>query len=476
MTQTPSPWANPHRGGPSGERTPAYDQSAYDQPAYDHTGSFERPAPQRAHPDSWQTQQLPTHSAPSGTGSPYAAPPPHNPAPTPWNGIQHPPGAFGTPAQPVAAPQPVPTRAPRERPSGGGRTILVATVTALIVGGLAGFGGAQLADNPTSPVARPATGASTSAPPPIPPATGPMDSAAVAERLLVSTVTISYRAGNSGGTGSGFVLDNDGHIITNNHVVEGAAQGGQVMVEFADGSEVPATIVGRSPSYDLAVIRVAGGASLTPTALGDSDAVKPGQPVLAVGAPLGLGGTVTSGIISAVDRPLGVGDDSNPDAEAAITYINGIQTDAPINPGNSGGPLADGAGNVIGVNSAILTLGGASNSGRGGNIGLGFAIPINQTKVIATEIIRDGHATYPVIGASVGRSGNGVLINEILPGGPADAAGLRNNDVVTAVGGREVDTPTDMIVRIRSHRPGDQVTLDVVGRGPVTVTLGSKVG
>ncbi len=301
------------------------------------------------------------------------------------------------------------------------------------------------------------------------------DTVEVAERLLESTVTIAYRSDTTGGTGSGFVIDAEGHIITNNHVIAGAADGGaQLMVEFADGQRVEAQIVGRSPSYDLAVIRVDRHQG-KPVELGDSAAVRPGQGVLAVGAPLGLGGSITAGIVSAVDRPFGVGDDATSD-DTVRTYINGIQTDASINPGNSGGPLADSAGRVVGVNSAILTLGGGAPGNRGGNIGLGFAIPINQAKIIAEEILRDGQATYPVIGAAVAPNSEGVRLSDVTPGGPAALAGLRSGDVVVAVGEKPVDTPTDLIVRVRSHRPGDRIDLIIRDRGPVTVTLDGKVG
>lgn len=405
------------------------------------------------------------------TGQPTASPA-YDPA---GAALQHPPGAFGASGPswgqpPELRPVSPPVRPQQRRPGGLVPAIVAASVVALLVGGAAGYGGARLAGESTGVAAPPVANA------PAEPS-APLDAVAVADRLLGSTVTIAYRSGTTGGTGSGFVLDAAGHIVTNNHVIEGAASGGaQLMVEFADGRRVPASIVGRSPSYDLAVIKVDPADSLAPIRLGDSDKVKPGQSVLAVGAPLGLGGTVTAGIVSAVDRPLGVGDDSDADEEAAVTYINGIQTDAPINPGNSGGPLADANGYVIGVNSAILTLGGSTTAGRGGNIGLGFAIPINQAEVISAELIRDGQATYPVIGATVGPNAEGVRVSAVTADGPADAAGLRVGDVITRVAGRPVDSPTDLIVRIRSQRPGEQVALDVRGRGSFSITLGSKVG
>lgn len=422
-------------------------------------------------PDRWATSQSPTGGASS---NPFAAPvdtrtpqPPGAPS-VPGNvtpgaygtWLEHPPTAFAPPGQPSPGPlSTTPARSSRLWPA-----VIAAIVTSLLVGGMAGFGAARLA----AEVSEPATQA-------VVPPTGP-DTVEVAGRLLTSTVTIAYRSNTTGGTGSGFVIDTDGHIITNNHVIDGAADGAaQLMVEFTDGERVEATIVGRSPSYDLAVIRVRPTQELTPVALGQSAQVRPGQGVMAVGAPLGLGGSITAGIVSAVNRPFGVGDDATSD-DAVRTYINGIQTDAPINPGNSGGPLADSQGRVIGVNSAILTLGGTATGNSGGNIGLGFAIPIDQARTIAQEIIRDGHATYPVIGAAVAPNSEGVRLTDVTPGGPADDAGIRSGDVVTAVGGKRVDNPTDLIVRIRTHRPGDRVELTIRGRGPVTVTLDAKVG
>ena len=311
---------------------------------------------------------------------------------------------------------------------------------------------------------------------PIPPTRGSADAVAIAERILPSTVTITVTVGSQGELGSGFVLDHRGRIMTNNHVVADAAHGGSIMVSFSDGHRSRAEILGRSPSYDLAVIQVADHRDLHPADLGDSDATKVGEAAIAIGSPLGLGGTVTEGIVSAVNRPVAVGDSNSTSGQA---YLNAIQTDAPINHGNSGGPLVNGAGEVIGVNSAILT--GSSGQQESGNIGIGFAIPINQAQQIGELLVRDGHATYPVINATVTGNGSdtGVRLATVTPGGAADRAGLRTDDVVTAVDGHPVRETEDLIVAIRNHRPGDVVTLEFERNGnshSAEVRLRSKRG
>ena len=222
--------------------------------------------------------------------------------------------------------------------------------------------------------------------------------AAVADELLPSTVQITaeYEGEANGATGSGFVLDDEGHVVTNNHVVEQAAEDdGPIQIVDQDGNRYDAEIVGRSPVYDLAVL-FSDEADLKPAALGESLALRVGDSVVAIGSPLGLSSTVTAGIVSAMDRPVTTGDSSS-----ESSYINAVQTDAAINPGNSGGPLVNLAGQVVGVNSAIATTGGGITGSESGNIGVGFAIPIEQVKVTADQILRTGEASYPIIGASV---------------------------------------------------------------------------
>ena len=359
-----------------------------------------------------------------------------------------------------------PVRAPRL-----GLVVGVAALTALLIGGGAGYGGAQLAGAGTAPVSTTTPTAAPSSPPAPVPAGKSVSMVEVARRLLPSTVMIEV----GGRTGSGFVLDRSGHVMTNNHVVAGAAPGEAIRVVFSDGRRSAATLVGRSPSYDLAVIRVAQDKSLQAVQTGDSDRAQVGEPVVAVGSPLGLPGTVTQGIVSAVNRPLMVDESSSADTPSA--YIDGIQTDAPINPGNSGGPLVDASARVIGVNSAILTMG--SGRSQTGNIGLGFAIPIKQARVIASLLIKDGHATYPVIGAGVRDASGAVQLTAVDEGGPAHRAGLRVGDLVTQIDGSPVRRSEELIVSVRTRRPGDTVTLSYARgsqRQAARVTLGGREG
>nr|WP_231747671.1 trypsin-like peptidase domain-containing protein [Auraticoccus cholistanensis] len=447
-------------------------------------------------PDDWAAPL----SAPTGAPAtgPGPGPSPHTPGPdtsappffTRPPGEQRPAPAAAPawqgapPAGPWGRPAPAPRRA-EEAPAGRRRGVVaVAALTALLVGGAAGVGGAvvgeQLLAGPAPSTAPQAPRPQPSQPAPSPgqvPSSRPTQPAVgVAAAVLPSTVTIE----SSSSTGSGFVIGDDGTIMTNNHVVAeaaGAGGSGQVKVIFDDGTRVQATIVGRSPSYDLAVIRVQEG-PVVPVQIGSSEDAAIGQPAVAVGSPLGLGGTVTEGIISALDRPVVVG--GGADAQGASAYINAIQTDAPINPGNSGGPLVDAEGRVIGVNSAILSLGDDGRS-QGGNIGVGFAIPIDQAMQIGQLLIEDGQASYPVIGANVRTQpdDSGVLLSDVNPGGPAERAGLRAGDVVQAIDGRRVWETVELIVAIRTHRPGDTVTLTVLRDGrtqDVAVELDGQVG
>ena len=355
------------------------------------------------------------------------------------------------------------------RRSGTGAVVAIAVVVGLIAGLVGGYAGYQVAarraaSNLLSPgTVLPQSSASLS-----PPAGNSI--AAVAAAVLPVVVQIEERSATGGGTGSGFVIRQDGYILTNNHVVAGAVDGGSLTVRFQDGTTKTASIVGRDVSYDLAVVKV-DAAGLPTATLGNSSNVVVGDTAIAIGSPLGLEGTVTSGIISALNRPVTAG------GSGESSFINAIQTDAAINPGNSGGPLVDGRGRVVGVNSAIAAV-SANTAGQTGSIGLGFAVPINQAKRVAEEIISTGKSTHPIIGVSIDvrYSGPGAQIKSVTAGGPADKAGLKAGDIIVSINGRSVADSTELVVAIRSYAPGDTVTIGVKdgsGTRDVRVTLGS---
>ena len=368
-----------------------------------------------------------------------------------------------------------PAPAPQRGPRLPGWVWPVVAATALVVGLL---GGAMSGALVSGTLDRAGSEAAVfegreAAPAPLDPENGSV--AAVADALLPSTVQVVTRGGSAGqGTGSGFVVDRRGHVITNNHVVSGAAESGRIQVIDHAGRRHSARIVGRSATYDIAVLDVDGVEGLEPAALGSSRSMNVGETVVAIGSPLGLSSTVTSGIISALDRPVTTGDADE------SSYINAVQTDAAINPGNSGGPLVNLRGEVVGVNSAIATMGGFV--GNGGNIGVGFAIPMEQVKVTAAQIVRTGEAKYPVIGAEVrtgGGGSGGAEIAAVGSGTPAQRAGLREGDVVVEVDGKPVGDGIGLIVAIRSHQPGETIELTVRRDGDqrsVDITLDAKVG
>lgn len=275
--------------------------------------------------------------------------------------------------------------------------------------------------------------------------------AAIAQTVLPAVVSLEV-TGDVSASGSGFVIDSSGYILTNNHVIAPAANGGEVKVYFQDGTSYDGKIVGRNSGFDLAVIKI-NAQNLPTLPLGDSDKVVVGEQVIAIGAPLGLTGTVTSGIISAFNRPVTAGGSGD------TAFINAIQTDAAINPGNSGGPLVDSNGFAIGVNSAIATLGVASS----GSIGLGFAIPINAARRIAQEIIQTGTSSTPILGVMVDMSydGPGALLTDVTPGGPADLAGIVAGDLVLSINGRSINGSTELVVAIRANVPGETIELRI---------------
>jgi putative serine protease PepD len=416
-----------------------------------------------------QTSTLPPYP-PESPGDPWRAQDPWR-APDP-HGL--PPGAPPPPPEQAA-------ESPRPR-----RWVALLSAVALAAGLVGGGAGAALTgalDNgPTTTPASTGTSLQGTGSPASTGTTAPNGSVeAVAAAVLPSVVSIEVTTAQGGGEGTGIVLSSDGLILTNNHVVADAASGaGSIMVTLNDGSTAPATIIGRDPVTDLAVIKAKGVSGLTKATLGSSANLAPGEQVVAIGSPLGLQGTVTSGIISALNRPVRTGSASG--TETASTVIDAIQTDAAINPGNSGGPLVNLNGEVVGINSAIASL-GASAGGQSGSIGLGFSIPIDQARSIATQLIDTGTAVHAQLGVSVhdATSGSsafsdGATVAAVTPGGGAAKAGLVAGDVVTKVGTRAIDSADALIAAIRSHQPGDTITLTYTHNGKATttqVTLGS---
>ena len=381
-----------------------------------------------------------------------------------------------TPSVPTAQPEPslppvAPVRPEPRRGLGLFATVLVAGITALVVGLVAGLSGYLIGQSvdenavPAAPVvaAVPLTQSSGDTSP-----RSDQSIAGIVSAVLPSVVSILVEGAEESGSGSGFVLRPDGYILTNNHVVNFSDDDKKITVVFSDGTEAKGTIVGTNDSYDLAVIKVKESA-LRPLTLGNSDALAVGDSAIAIGAPLGLDGTVTYGIISALDRPVTAG------TQGDVSYINAIQTDAAINPGNSGGPLLDATGRVIGVNSAIATMIGG---GEGGSIGLGFAIPVNSAKRIAEEIIATGSASTPVIGVTLDLTftEDGAKIGEINPGGPSEKGGLVKGDIIVKLGDRVINDSTELVVAIREYATGDPVVLEFRRGGvtrEVTITLGT---
>ena len=366
---------------------------------------------------------------------------------------------------------------------------------ALLLGGAAGVGGAaaydawQGEDTTTGTSSSGPVQASNAAAAP----SGSVEK--VASSVLPSVVKINVTGSTGSGSGSGIVLRGDGTILTNNHVISLARGGGAITVNFNDGKTVRATVVGTDPVTDMAVIKAAGVSGLTPATIGKSSALQVGQTVVAIGSPYGLNSTVTTGIVSALNRPVSVSTaqeqlpqfpgfgqpQQQGPADLSTTYP-AIQTDAAINPGNSGGPLVDMAGRVVGVNSSIRTADGASPDG-GGSIGLGFAIPIDEVLPIVNQIIDGEKPTHARLAVSVSDvQGNtllqGAQIQTVDSGGPADKAGLQKGDVVTKVDDQVIDGSESLVATVRGHRPGDKVTLTYVRGGDTrtaTATLGSDV-
>jgi putative serine protease PepD len=439
--------------------------------------------------DSGDTQPLGGSSYPLAPtpSEPQRGVAPQQPAPYPQPYGQQPASSYPTQQQPGYGypAYPPPSQQPPRAGSGSASRLpgwawpVIAAIS-LVVGLLGGVvGGVAVSSSMSSDgvSAVPVIGTDNGAAEPLDAKNGSV--AAVAEKLLPSTVQIQAKGGadgstEGGATGSGFVLDDKDHVITNNHVVADATGEGELKVVDQNGKKHDAKIIGRSPVYDIAVLEVTDATTFEPVAIGSSRSMRVGDTVVAIGSPLGLSSTVTSGIISATDRPVTTGDQNQ------SSYINAVQTDAAINPGNSGGPLVNLRGQVVGVNSAIATTGG-SIGGESGNIGVGFAIPMEQVRVTASQILATGKARYPVIGANVntGARTDGAEVVDVPSGTPAAAAGLKKGDIVTKVDGKQITDGISLIVAIRSHQPGETVTLDVNRSGEdksVKVTLDGKVG
>ncbi|MDH6676274.1 putative serine protease PepD [Rhodococcus sp. LBL1] len=353
-----------------------------------------------------------------------------------------------------------------------GRTTLVAgaIALALVSGGIGGAVG-SLATSSNSGSNAPVSNALNAPKPSTSPASNAPEGSvqSVAAKVVPSVVQIQVAGSKGEGEGSGVILSSDGLIMTNNHVVSGGGPDGKLMVAFADGSTAPASLVGTDPISDIAVIKVQGKTDLTPIELGSSDGVQVGEQVVAIGSPLGLAGTVTSGIVSALDRPVSTSGESG----NQNTVIDAIQTDAAINPGNSGGALVNMNGQLIGINTAIATAGG-----QGGSIGLGFAIPVDQARRVADELVKTGKATQAIIGVQVSakESTGGAPIVDVTPGGPADKAGIPKGAVVTKVDDRVVTTGDSLIAAIRSHAPGDTVKVTYKDSAGNTKTVDVQLG
>jgi len=390
------------------------------------------------------------------------------------------------PTPPPAGPASVGSSAPPSPPRRGRRAVAVLAVAGLMAGAAAG--GALLAVNlddddagtPTSSLspASPAVGNQDDAP------DEPLSQAAAA--VLPSVVSITFESNAGAGTGSGVIISSDGQILTNNHVVAQVADGGQLSVTFSDGSEADARILGRDPATDLAVIQAEDVSDLTAAKLGSSADLHVGDTVLAIGSPLGLDGSVSAGIVSALDRSITLSNDEPQSPfdnggglqTTPSAVIDAIQTDAAINPGNSGGALINADGEVVGINTAIASLAGGGGVGsQGGNIGVGFAIPIDSARSIAEQLIDNGEVTHAFLGVRIAdaENGEGAVVGQVDEGQPAADAGLEQGDVITKVDDTEITSGSDLTSAIRSHQPGDTVTITYTRDGDektAEVTLG----
>ena len=431
-----------------------------------------------------------------GFGTPEQAPAAPGAGPnqsTPWYGT--PAAGGGTPGGPGAYPPVTPAPTPKAKPNRGiGQLAAVAVLAAVLASG-----GTYAATRTASPLAPASSttssttqGSGSTAPQVVQGSATAPDWTATAKAVAPSVVSITVTGRTAEGQGSGVVIDAKGHILTNNHVATGAGTGATISVSLNDGRTYDATIVGTDPSTDLAVLQLTNPPTdLTPIGIGDSSALTVGQPVMAVGNPLGLSGTVTTGIVSALNRPVTTsaaeaqqGQNTQTAADAVVT--NAIQTSAAINPGNSGGALVTADGKLIGINSSIASL-GSSSGGQSGSIGIGFAIPVNEAKSIADQLIATGTAQHAYIGVGAADTTvtdgtskrQAALVKSVAAGTPAATAGLQANDAVIAIDGQPVDSSESLVATIHEHKVGDTVTLSVI-RGSqkqdIKITLAARPG
>ncbi|MGW1090664.1 trypsin-like peptidase domain-containing protein [Streptomyces sp. NPDC002596] len=473
---------------------PLHEPDQYSTPPYGGPGPWapappvQRPVPTPAHgtplPPPYagtgtNGAGMPTAPAPVPAPASAFTPPPQLPQSSQW--LQYDP--WGAPRQPLTHPGPPLGSDGGRRKSRRGSLLVGALLLALVAGGIGGGIGAYVERNGGLTTVELPQAARNSG------GRAPDSVAGIAASALPSVVTLHVSGTTESGTGTGFILDKSGHILTNNHVVAPAGSSGSITVTFSGGETARAEVVGKDSGYDLAVVKVTGVSGLKPLPLGNSDNVQVGDPVVAIGAPFDLSNTVTSGIISAKDRPITAGGEKGDGSD--ISYVDALQTDAPINPGNSGGPLVDTDAHVIGINSAIRAADNSSSTegGQAGSIGLGFAIPINQGKRVAEELINTGRATHPVIGVTLDMkyTGDGAKVGAkgaagkpaVTPGGPGAKAGIRPGDIITEVDGQRVHSGEELIVKIRAHRPGDRLDLGLTRAGKdlsMTLTLGSATG
>ncbi|MGX1949267.1 S1C family serine protease [Streptomyces anulatus] len=466
----------PHAQPTDGGFTPPGPHAQPQAPAQHTTAPGAHPAHAAHAPQPPGAPGQPQHPAPA----PHPAPQPHAQQHTQW--LQYDP--WGAPGQPLTRPGPPEGTDPGRRKKRRGGAFMGVLLLTLVASGIGGGVGAYIERN---------GGLTTVELPQADRDNGdraPESVAGIAASALPSVVTLHVSGTAESGTGTGFVLDGQGHILTNNHVVAPAGSSGDITVTFSSGETASAELVGKDSGYDLAVVKVRGVSGLKPLPLGNSDNVQVGDPVVAIGAPFDLSNTVTSGIISAKQRPITAGGEKGDGSD--ISYVDALQTDAPINPGNSGGPLVDTQAHVIGINSAIRAADSARGpeaGGQSGSIGLGFAIPINQGKRVAEELISTGKATHPVIGVTLDMkyTGDGAKVGTkgadgapaVAKDGPAAEAGIKSGDVITHVKGQRVHSGEELIVKIRAHRPGDDLDLKLTRGGEertVTLTLGSASG